>query len=277
MSYPGGEREARMRGYTAVALAAVALGCKQADPAPRDLDTLLHDSYRDYDNPGLLSHDLIALQGFLTGAGKTDLAYDGLEMSDLAPSDIDAIAHPDRDPSLLVGVAVGGVSDFPVADHAAAAIESDQAWNDPTYEKYDRTVILGDPAAFAAGRGRIDTSNAVVKNGPFGVTIPFTLMKDYQWVGGSDGQQAVIARSWVEHSSCSDNGKNCVEESFSREIYFPDPANAGHTIRLTVSWIDLVSEADSILTEDHKIQILIDGIHDIFDAMDAHLAGTTTP
>jgi hypothetical protein len=85
---------------------------------------------------------------------------------------------------------------------------------------------------------------------------------------------AVIARSWIEEPGCNDNGKNCVMASFSLEFYLPDPTADSRTIRLTSTWIDLVTQADSILTEEGSLDQLVNGIYDIFENTDAHLAGT---
>ncbi len=256
-----------------VALAGV--GCKKTPEAPRNLDQLSHDVYLHYDDPSALAVDVGDMLDTVLDLVGSEEAEKGFTLTDLSPDEVVAVDHPeDRDFSLLIGAAVMGFSTFPPADHAISMTESSQTWNDPhTYNRYDRVIVRGDADAFADGSGRIDTENDIEKAGAFGVTIPYDLMKDFQWVRTSAGD-AVIARSWVEEHGCSENGKNCVMSSFSLEFYYPDPNNASGALRLTSTWIDLVTEADSLLTEEYSLDLLVNGIYDIFENTDAHLAGT---
>lgn len=250
-------------------------GCKKTEVASRDLDTLMHDLYRDYGEPEAASVDIVDLEGFLLGEGRTETASEGYTLSDLEADDVAGVTHPDRSFDTLVGAAVGYVSAFPPEDHAVSALEPDQVWNDPkSLESYQRAIVSGDTEAFSGGAGLVSTTNDIIKSGAFGVTVPYTLMKDYRWVTASEGRDVLLARSWIEERGCSDNGKNCVEASYSLEIFYPDPEQEGQTIRLTVAWIDLVTEADSLLSEESRLDLLVNGQNDIFEAMDAHLAGT---
>ncbi len=230
--------------------------------------------YAHYDDPAALTLDIADLEPFLEEEGRTERATEGYTVADLGDAQTGGIEHPDRDYATLVGAIVGGLSAFPPIDHGVSALEPDQTWNDPkSLDKYVRTILSGDPDTFAEGRGRVNTSNDVEKSGAFGVTVPYILLKDYQWISSSDGSLVLVARSWVEERGCSENGSNCVEASYSLEVFYPDAPTDG-SVRLTVAWIDLVTQADSLLTEEGRLDLLVQGQADIYAAMDAHLAGT---
>ncbi len=255
--------------------AAATMGCSgKTEVAPRDLEQIMLDMYAHYDDPAALALDIAELEPFLEGEGRTERATEGYTVVDLSDAQTAGVDHPDRDYATLVGAIVGGMSSFPPIDHGVSALEPDQIWNDPkTLEKYVRTVLSGDADLFADGEGRVNTTNDIEKSGAFSVSIPYILLKDYQWVPSSDGSDVLVARSWVEERGCSENGSNCVEASFSLEVFYPDAPTDG-SVRVTVSWIDLVTQADSLLTEEARLDLLVNGQADIFAAMDAHLAGT---
>jgi hypothetical protein len=257
-----------------VAVAALAAGCKKTPEAPRDLDQLAHDVYAHYDDPIALATDVADLLPLVADLVGTDDAEKGFKLTDLTEDEVSAVEHPDRDMALLIGAMVLGRSAFAPPSHGDSALEPSQVWNDPyTYNVYDREIVGGDPEQFDDVAGRIDTENTIEKEGAFNVTIPYVLLKDFQWVALPEGD-AMVARSWVEERGCNDGGGNCLEASFSLEFYYPDPANANGTLRVTATWIDLVTAADALLTEESSLDLLVKGIYDIFDYTDAHLAGT---
>jgi hypothetical protein len=262
-------------GWGVGALCGVA-ACREPEVAPRDLDAVLGDMYQHYDDPVKLGFDIIALEDWLLTDGKTEAAVEGYRLTDLTEAQVAAIDRPDnRDLALCVGGAAGGISAFPPVDHAVSVFEADQIWSDPhSYSQFDRSIVAGDLETFRTQVGRVNTSNDIIKDGPFGVEIPYILLKDYQWVTASQDRQVMVARSWIEERGCSDSGDNCLEGSYSLEVYYPDPADAQATVRLTATWLDLVTVADSILSEDARLQLLFDGVADIYEATDAHLAGT---
>ena len=143
----------------------------------------------------------------------------------------------------------------------------DQVFSNPgTYDVYDRTVT-GDEARSWTARAWSRTSNAVVTS-TLGVTIPYTLLKDYKWVTGelSDG---ILARSWIEDRSCNDGGGNCLEQSYSIDVFFTDGDNA--TWRMTASWSQIDSSIQ--LSDDLLVASLANGIQNVFRYTDEFLAG----
>ncbi|MBA2320892.1 MAG: hypothetical protein H0V89_07045 [Deltaproteobacteria bacterium] len=259
---------------TCAVVVCLAFGCGKTPEAPRDLEQLSHDVYADYDDPIALAADIAELLPIVVDLVDTEEAAEGFRLTDLTADEVDGVERPDRDLALLLGAAVLARSSHPPSAHGSSALDASQVWNDPTtYNQYDREILRGDPDSFADGVGRIATENTIEKKGAFGVTVPYVLLKDYQWVATEAGA-AMVARSWVEERGCNDGGGNCLEASFSLEFYLPDPDDDSGTLRATATWIDLVTGADAILSEEQSIGFLVSGIHDIFANTDAHLAGT---
>jgi hypothetical protein len=243
----------------------------ERDPAPEDMDGVVSWLFRNFEAEDGIAEGMDNLAPWLDTEAGTEAAADGFVLSDLTDLDVLDVPHPDGDLSVMIGVAVPQISPFPIGDHAALLVMTDQIWNDPgTYETYTRTITEGDPDAFAAGTATlIRTVNDIDKKGAFGVHIPYTLFKDYRWVTTADDRQAIVGRSWVEEASCADGGNNCLNQSFSIDLFFESAD--GQTIRTTASWNDLVTEADAFLSDDQRIGLMVNGMHDIFDNTDEFL------
>ena len=251
----------------------VACGHKR-EPAPEDVDGLSRWLFANYDDPELLAEGMTNLAPWLVGNAGSEASQDGYVLTDFTAEELIAVTYPDRDLTAMVGVAVPGISPFDVVDHAGLIVLPDQKWNDlGSYEVYDRVITEGDGEAFAAGTGRIDTTNTIDKKGAFGVHIPYTLFKDFAWVPVEGAGNAVVARSWTAEESCADDGDtNCLFLSFSVDLWYGDQPD--HTIRMTSSWNELKTSADSILSDEDRIGLMVNGIHDIFENTDAQFAET---
>lgn len=249
------------------------VGCARTrDPAPEDVDGLSKWVFQHYEDPEVLTEGMANLAVWLDGEGRGDVASDGLLLSDLTEEEVAGVPHPDRDLALLVGVAVPGVSAFPVGDHAGLIVLEDQTWNDRTYTIYTRTITEGDAEAFAAGSGTIRTVNEIDKSGAFGVHIPYTLFKDFTWVDLGEQGRAVVARAWIEESSCAEGGANCVNQTFTIDLWYSN-VEAVDTVRMTAGWNDVTTSADSVVSDDERVGLMVNGVHDIFENTDEKLAG----
>lgn len=238
------------------------------EPAPEDVDGLSRWLFANYDDPVLLGEGMGNLAPWLAANGGSEASQDGYVLSDFTAEDLLAVTYPDRDLTAMVGVAVPGVSAFDVIDHAGLILLPDQTWNDAaTFEVYERVITEGDEAAFAAGSGTVRTTNTIDKKGAFGVHIPYTLFKDFTWVPVEGAGSAVVARSWVAEESCADDGDaNCLFLSFSVDLWYGN--EPGQTIRMTSSWNELKTSADSILSDEDRIGLMVNGVHDIFENTD---------
>jgi serine/threonine-protein kinase len=128
--------------------------------------------------------------------------------------------------------------------------------------------------ALSEGQTPLERLESLSESGEFSPRARIGKYELLHPLGTGGMAQVMVARSWIEERGCSDSGDNCLEGSYSLEVYYPDPADAQATVRLTATWLDLVTVADSILSEDARLQLLFDGVADIYEATDAHLAGT---
>jgi hypothetical protein len=244
----------------------------QRDPAPEDLDGLVRYMFQHWEDEALMSEAMANLTPWLDSDGSSEEAYEGYLLGDLTELEVDGIVRPAQ---ALLGEATGlaqtGVSSYGPLDHAELIVQSDQTWNEPsTYARFVRDVVEGDPDSFARGAGMVRTENDIEKSGAFGVSIPFLQNKDYRWVE-VDGVSTIVGRSWVEESSCSDNGKNCVVQSYSIDLFHPTPN--GGVVRLMAGWNELTTEVDALLSQDFLIQQMVQGNREIMENTELALSG----
>lgn len=249
------------------------VGCaKERDPAPVDVDRGVRATFRGFEGPSVGTEHVRALQAWLRPEANLEVGWEGLALTGLSAEEIAGLTVPEGT-SLANhrGVATAFRSAFPPIAHAALAAGPDQTWTDPgSFLVYDRTVVAGDPEAFVDGSGEIRTENEILKAGAFGVQIPYSLRRDYRWVPIGDGQDALISRWWLEEQGCSDNGRNCVLQSFGLDVLIPTDDGAD---RMVANWIEVVTEADAFLTEDARIGLIASGNQDLCERTDEALAG----
>lgn len=247
------------------------LACaKERDPAPPTLDARTHEVFRTWDDPVAFPLAVIGLAGWMDEEGRSDLAWEGLRLTNLTEDDVAAVSVPDgADLGDHVGIANAGPSTFPVEVHGAAVTEADQVWNDPSsFDQYDRSPIDGDAELFADGEGFFKSENTIIKRGAFGVTIPYDLRKDYRWADLGDGRSAFVARHFVAVPGCSDNGANCVNQTFGIDVFVQD---GNETLRLLTNWLHVTTSADGLLSEDARIGLIAEGNQDLLLKADEEL------
>lgn len=247
---------------------ALLLACAKPRPeAPATLERALLDSYRDWEDADLTEENVSALAGWLDREGETEEAWEGLQVENLGEDALWDVEIPEG--AILSqhrGVATAFRSDYPAREHAELAIEPDQRWTDPkTFERYDREIFEGDEETFASGSGLMRTRNVIEKSGAFGILIPYELRKDYRWT--ADGR-SILVRWWLSEPGCSENGKNCVQQSFGLELLSD---RGGSASRILVNWIEVVTEADSLLSEEARIGLIAEGNQDLLLATEETL------
>lgn len=250
------------------------VGCaRERDPAPDDLDGLARYLFRNWEDAEAVYEGIGNLAPWLRDQGLSEEAQEGYLLSKLTEAEVADVQRPLSQPlSEAIGVGQTGTSSFSLEDHAPLMVRSDQTWNEPsTYEHYVRQVVEGDPDSFSSGHGMIRTFNDIEKSGAFGVTIPFEQNKDYRWVSHEEFGDSVVGRSWVEQSYCSENGKNCVMQSFSIDLFHQ--LDDGRSVRLIAGWTEVRTEVDALVTQDFLVQQMVDGNQDIMEATEEELSG----
>ena len=249
-------------GICAVAVA----GCNKREPAPTEMTDLVRYGMLHWEEEELLPEAMDNLKAWLADHIDSEEAEKGFELPDLAEGDVLDLERPERDLSLMIGAAGAARSPFPVLDHAGTVVLDSQLFSNPnSYDAYEREVA-GDAEAFVSGSGLVRTTNAITTTA-LGVTISYTLFKDYRWVQ-AETTDAILARSWVEERFCNDGGDNCLEQTFSLDVFFSE---GDETWRLTAAWNELTSPIP--IPDSAKLFTLSKGIQDVFRSTDEFLAG----
>ncbi len=253
---------------TCVPAAILLIGCaKKREPAPTEMVDLVSFMFVNWEDDLAMQDALDNLGPWLDTNVETDEARDGFRLEPLGPDEVGVVDHPNAVLSDMLGAAGGALSAFPVDDHAAHMSRPDQLFSNPNnYKIYRRAVVEGSAAEFDAGTSLLRTVNDI-ETASWGVQIPYQLFKDYRWVE-TEAERAVIARAWTEMRSCNDGGGNCIEQSFSIDIFVGD---GGSTQRLTASWSEVTTSLP--LGDDALVAGLALGIQNVFYYTDEFLAG----
>lgn len=248
-------------------LTLASVGCaKKREPAPEAMEDLVRYIYRNYDDPKELEDGTDGLIAWLEPKMDTEELTKGYALSTLTTEDV-SVAHPDRSFEGLLGAAGGARSVVTIDEHAASSLLIDQVWQNPSnYDAYERS-FSGDGPAFKAREGDVLTDNDIT-TGNFGVSIPYTLFKDYRWVQGESDRQAIIARSWIEEAGCNEGGGSCLELSFSIDVWIED---GDETWRFTAGWSEVTSPFSGAIGDDLMVAALANGYQSVFESSDEFL------
>jgi hypothetical protein len=256
-----------MQGMSWTVAALWLVGCAQApEPAPDDLDGLTRYLFRHYDDDAALGEAVDKLAVILDTQGRDD-GLDGWRIENLAEEDTQLIEHPNGPLADMLGVAVTHVSRHPISVHGRSVLEDDQKWLDPKgYVTYDRRFVAGQ-AEFSNHTAGLETHNTIEKSGGFGIVIPFESTRGFTWASGTE-TDALIGVGGMTNEACSDNGKNCILQSFALEVFIPD---GDETLRLNAVWGTVITEVDSLITDETKYKLSIKGVQSVFEHTDDHL------
>jgi hypothetical protein len=249
-------------------LALGAAACaKKREPAPTEMTELVLFLFANWEDAEVLPEAVDNMGDWVVDNFASDDAEKGFQLESIPDDVADAVPHPNV-PNETIGVVGAESSAFGLAEHATHIPLADQLWSNPSlYERYDRTLLEGSAAGFEDAAVLLRTSSAVTTS-TFGVTIPYVLFKDYRWVTG-ERHEGIVARSWIAERSCGDGGNNCVEHTYSVDMWFADGDDA--SLRATASWSQLVTVLP--LGEDTQVATLASGIQSVFEYTDKFLGG----
>lgn len=252
---------------TLILLSAVTLlGCAKERPlAPTEMTDIVRFMFQHWEDDQLMGEALANLEPWLDDNVPSEEAKKGYRLDPLTSEDVSTVKRPKRALSGLLGASGGAMSSFPLGDQAEHIVLPNQEWSNPSqYKRYERTV-KGNTQAFLKGEGVVRTVNDV-ETSSFGVTIPYELLKDYRWVHSEEGDEAIVARSWIEDQACNSGGGNCLEQSFSIDVF----ARRGQeTVRFTATWSEVTSSIK--LPDDTLIAGLANGIQNVFRSTEEFL------
>jgi hypothetical protein len=243
---------------------------KKPEPSPATLDELSRLALTNFDNE--TEADQVA--SLLTWLHDNPIPESqGWSLEPIAEEDVVGLEHPeDIDLEITGGAGVIDTVDGEVVGYAAATLEVDQSFAEKSYQTWDRTFLSGEAEWMVdgqAGEGPMETDNFIEKSGPFGITIPYSMFKDYRWVE-IEGKPVMIARSWVPESGFDNSGNNGILCGFTIEIW---EDTEGGVLWYNASWSRLKTIVDDIASEELMIAELIKGTLDYFHGTEAHVNG----
>lgn len=243
-------------------------GCaRKREPAPTELQDLVEFLFQNWEDDEVVPEAIDNLGLWLSANVDTEEANKGFQLQPLTEEDISTVTHPDHDLSGLIGACAAVRSAFPIEGHATYVPLPDQTFSNPTqYKFYERSLVEGSASSFE-GEDTLRTFNDI-ETASFGITIPYELKKDYKWVE-TEQERAIFARSWIEDRSCNKDGEggNCIEHSYSIDMFYADGDDA--SLRMTATW----SEVDTSITlpEATLVASLALGLNNVFHATEKFL------
>lgn len=164
-----------------------------------------------------------------------DVTVRSLTPADLTEADVADMAHPERDPSLTLPVALAWSSPFGVTEHDPIVLIEDQVGIEPFATEYIRTFTSGDDC-FPVDCEFVRSRNDMVKSNIIMGDVPIVLMKDWRAFVLSDGRAARASRGWMEEGADAADGQSRIEQSFAIESWTEQ--TDGTTLRLLVLWAE---------------------------------------
>ncbi|MCA9492077.1 MAG: hypothetical protein KC621_19225 [Myxococcales bacterium] len=252
----------------AILVTTLVSGCaRKREPAPTELQDLVEFLFMNWEDDELVPEAIDNLGSWLATNVDDEETNRGFQLQPLTDEDVSTVAHPDRDLSGLIGACAGVRSEFPIEAHSTYVPLPDQTFSNPTqYKFYERSLVEGTASGFE-GEDTLRTLNTI-ETSSFGITIPYELKKDYKWVE-TEQERAIFARSWIEDRSCNKDGEggNCIEHSYSIDMFYADGSDA--SLRMTATW----SEVDTSITlpEATLVASLALGLNNVFHATEKFL------
>ncbi|HCP47331.1 MAG TPA: hypothetical protein DIU15_14915 [Deltaproteobacteria bacterium] len=298
---------------TCAVFVASAVGCKPTPPANPSFDDAAQFAFREFENedPAILAYAVRQFEEEIYLGVDVDAASTAdrsLTPADLSEEDLDGIAHPDRDVTLAVPVAVAAGSPHTMAEHQLLPLMVDQRPIEPTSpDHYDRAFLDETELCWPEKSCPfLRTVNELTKTNPV-LTVEYTLYKDFRWVDlslpdpadmsddeGSDDEVesrwAFVARSWTTERAEEQGGGSSIEQSYSFEVWIPRDSRGfvrdgssestvdeqwaadstfGGTLRLMALWAE--TDIGAEIAEEVVVNLTRGGIDDIFQAQDLYI------
>lgn len=259
----------------AAAAALLCLGlaaCRPVEPAPRDLEGLLHFLWEAQEaDDARLAEGLENLHALL-GEGPLEPPLDG----STAPLDVAQVALAglarEVDPSRAAGlyIATGFDCTLDAAARIVSAVEQDALYD--LFDAYER-VLRGDRDAFLAREDdRLGWDATYAVSVPFAGPYTATLDGWARWVEGSDGPFLLTRSVLVEPATFEREG-SVFDQDYRIELYYtPSPGRVRHVEAL---WRHM--EAGAVDTDSETVRrLILNGLID-WDAQTAALCAGPLP
>jgi hypothetical protein len=199
-------------------------GCRAVDPAPTDIDGVMHAWWTGYDDPNEARATAVVNAHAVTGIASIAPPEDGT-LSDLAPADLELVGLGDRDPGLASGMFL--LNRFPcdldVLERTLIALNQDELYGG-AYDAYARTYT-SDADAWLSGDTERLTWDISLTSSYVGSTFDETLRGEIRRVPSLDDEATpfgpvLFQRTWMPTPAVFASGSNRFEQDYQIEVYY---------------------------------------------------------
>ncbi len=200
--------------------------CTDIPEAPTEMSELASFTFREFEHeePGVMEQAVLNMDVLLDALDLASEPEDRtFELVPLTAEDVADVPHPDRDLTVVQGMGLAAISDFPVEAHPAYMVLSDLTEISRSAVVYDRTFDVADASCFVdRDCEAIHTDNHVSREA-FVFRMEYDFRKDYHWVELVDrGEWAIVSRGWMSQSAHDEEGNNHIWQSFEIEFWIPE-------------------------------------------------------
>lgn len=240
------------------------LACAEPKPAPRDLDTLLHDVWLHY---GTRDDEALA-------ADMRDVAalidVDGLPLegtvTDLTPEEIDAAGATGPDPEPARGMFSAGFVDCTPEEMDRILVAEDQmALYPDNYLAYER-AYAGDRAAYdARDTHHLDWETHYTVRIPLLATYSAVVEGGAHFTPDGDAGPYLFSRTVMPEPADAEEDNVTFDIDYQIEAFYPSGEGMVHLFAMWrhISFGDLDTENDG------TVALILDGMHDWDDSTTA--------
>lgn len=214
-----------MRAVLLLTFAGCMAACSRPDPAPADLDGVLHFLWDGWDETseksmaeaiGNLDAELVALDE--AGDG---LPYKGAQTRLTTPQ-IEGLTFTGDtpDPALANGFFVATEMDCSAAeiDEVFSALNQDEL-HPGTYDLYERTYT-SDEAAYRARETDRLTWDVEIHASPAGFDYVEFIKGGTRWIEGAPGGDGIVARTWLIEPATEEDNNRSFDQDYQLDVYY---------------------------------------------------------
>ena len=261
-----------MRSLVAVPLLLSVGACKQPPPeAPKELTDLSFYLFSEFESDDdVVAAGLTNLQDWL---GKQDLTVEVKDRAVTLPvldgKNLGGLKIPQGiDANDQIPIGIPAESPHKMADQVKLFLEPNQVCIESATTVWAEREFLEGKSCFKSGEcDRLEIVQEVRKENIL-AKVWYDQYKSYRRVILDDGEEAFVARSWIEEQFPADGGKNSWDQLFHLDVYLP--GKGGSTLRYFAMWSSVVLGG---VNDDSYANLVRDGIDESMVYSDEFISG----
>lgn len=254
-----------------VALALV--GCKKVEPAPKDLDALMHLFFAEHDEADdeRMAEAFRNLDAEVKGASLDEHWTGGL--TNLSRDEVQGLGPAGADPANATGILLVNRIDCTMAQMIELVTAPNQKELYATYDEYDRSYS-SDIAAFKAGDEDSGSWEEAFTVTILGITYEADTLGSARRIPELDEEQSpfgatLLTRRTMPEPARFDNDRDSYPQDYRAEVYYP---MKGGVVHLAAMWREASFAGFDSANEGIKTSVL-KGMKDWDDLSAEHCAG----